>query len=121
MTEKNFKVKDSGKRQEYKSGMRRDIQEDKPRYEFIWPEGLQRLAVHLAKGAKKYGDRNWQLANSDEEIQRFKGSAQRHFHQWVNGWDPEEDHMSAVIFNMFAAEYTKKKIEKAGKKVTPEW
>ncbi len=110
MAKDKYVVKDSGERQTYPSQMVRDLQEGKPRYEFIWPEGLRRLAIHLTKGAEKYGDFNWALANSQEEINRFKSSAMRHFMQWMNDWDMEEDHLSATIFNMFAADYTKDKL-----------
>lgn len=51
----DFIVKDSGKRQEYDSGMVRDTQEDKPNYNLIDKDFLLRLANHLTKGAIKYG------------------------------------------------------------------
>src|SRR3954467_14165352 len=67
-------TKDSGQRVDYPSGMRRDIQDGKPRFALIFPEGvpyeeqlLTRFAGLLARGAEKYGDNNWQLANSKEE------------------------------------------------------
>lgn len=101
-----FIVKDSGVRQDYPSGMRRDTQEDKPDYTLIERGFLTRVAMHLVKGAKKYGRNNWQLANSQEEIERFQASAMRHLVQWLNG-EVEEDHMAAVVFNLMACEYTK--------------
>jgi hypothetical protein len=104
-----FKVKDSGKRQEYKSGMVRDTQDDKPDYTLIDMTFLKRLAAHMTKGAKKYGRRNWQNANSEEELERFKSSALRHMMQWLAG-EEEEDHMAAVAFNLAAAEYVKEKL-----------
>ena len=98
---KSYETKDSGKRVDYKSGMRRDTQENKPRYDLIYLPGLKRLAELYQRGAVKYGDRNWQLANSKEEYIRFKASAFRHFIQAMNNED-DEDHKSAVIFNLFA-------------------
>lgn len=105
-----FIVKDSGKRQEYESGMVRDTQEDKPNYNLIDKDFLRRLADHLTKGAIKYGRDNWRKANSPEEMQRFQDSAFRHMMQWMNG-ETDEDHMAAVAFNMAAACYVKKRLE----------
>ena len=102
-------VKNSGKRENYKSGMVRDTQDSKPDYTLIDQSGLERVALHLVKGAEKYGRGNWRLANSEQELNRFKSSALRHIYQWLRG-DEDEDHMAAVVFNLFAAEYVKGKL-----------
>ena len=60
----------------------------------------------MTRGAEKYGRRNWQVANSQEELERFKASAFRHFVQWMAG-EEDEDHMAAVMFNLNAAEHVK--------------
>lgn len=105
-----FVVKDSGQRQDYASGMRRDVEDGKADYELVFDGPLiDRLAEHLTKGAKKYGRKNWQNANSQEELERFRRSAIRHFRQWLRG-DMDEDHFAAVVFNLNAAEYVKEKI-----------
>lgn len=96
-----YETKDSGQRMDYPSGMRRDIQTGKPRYDLIPLMPLRRLADLYTRGAEKYGDSNWQLANSDEELQRFKGSALRHMYQWLEG-DHSEDHAIATCWNIFA-------------------
>lgn len=96
-----FETKDSGAREEYASGMVRDTVAGKPRYDLIALAPLKRLAELYARGAEKYGDRNWQLANSPEEMQRFRGSAFRHFVQWLNG-EVDEDHAIAAVWNIFA-------------------
>jgi hypothetical protein len=106
MASNQFLVKDSGERKLYPSGMNRDTQEGKPNYNLIDKEFLKRLATHLTKGAVKYGRDNWRKANSQEELERFQDSALRHMMQWLDG-DIDEDHMSAVVFNLFAAEYVK--------------
>lgn len=106
----SYVTKDSGKRQNYKSGMRRDTQEGKPRYDLIWRPGLKRYAELLARGAEKYGENNWQLANSEEELNRFKQSAFRHFMQWLEG-EIDEDHGSAVKFNIDAADMVREKLD----------
>ena len=115
----NFETKDSGERQEYSSGMRRDVQRSKPRFDLLLTDGLPyedqfltRLAGLLSRGAEKYGERNWQLANSREELERFKASALRHMTQWACG-ERDEDHAAAVAFNLMAFEYVKWKLENA--------
>lgn len=102
---KHFITKDSGKRIDYPSGFRRDTTDGKPRYDLIPGPMLKRLAGIYGRGAKKYGDNNWLRANpdSDEEMNRFKQSAWRHFVAWANGED-DEDHAMAVVFNIFAWE-----------------
>jgi hypothetical protein len=111
-----FITKDSGKRIDYKSGMRRDVDDNKPRYDLIIPLGwkdhmLKRWANLLQRGMAKYGYRNWELANSEEEYIRFKASAFRHFIQWFEG-EEDEDHAAAVMFNINAAEFVKSKLKK---------
>ena len=111
---KKFVTKDSGKRQDYESGMRRDIQEGKPRYDLVVPLAmedhmLKRWASLLERGMAKYGYRNWELANSVEEMVRFQASAFRHFIQWTEGQE-DEDHAAAVFFNIQAYEYVKEKL-----------
>jgi hypothetical protein len=107
---KEYITKDSGKRQDYASGMRRDLQAGKPRYDLIPIPMLTRLAGLYERGAVKYGDCNWMLANSEEELNRFKASAMRHMFQWANGED-DEDHASAIVFNVFAYETIREKME----------
>lgn len=109
-TRDDFVVKDSGVRQEYESGMRRDTQEGKPRYSLLPMPMLTRWAMHMTKGAEKYGAHNWQLANSEEELDRFKDSAFRHLIQWLSG-ETDEDHASAILFNVAAAEHVRSKLD----------
>lgn len=105
-----FGLKDSGKREEYASGMRRDTQEGKPMYSLIDADMLRRWADHMTKGAAKYGRNNWRLARSAEELERFKDSAFRHFMQWLAG-EIDEDHAAAVIFNLAAASYVERRLD----------
>ncbi len=107
---KTFITKDSGKRKDYESGMRRDVDEGKPRYDLCYIPLLKRWAELMARGAEKYGDRNWEKANSKEEIERFKASAFRHFIQWFNGED-DEDHAAAILFNVGAKELVEEKLK----------
>ena len=104
-----FVTKDSGIRQEYESGMRRDTQEGKPDYTLIDPAMLRRWAELMTRGAEKYGRRNWEKACSEEELERFEASAMRHAYQWLAG-EVDEDHAAAVLFNVAAAEYVKRRL-----------
>ena len=106
----SFETKDSGKRETSKTGMMRDTQDDKPRYDLIWRPGLKRFAELMARGSVKYGDRNWEKAATQEELERFRAAANRHFEAWFQG-DTDEDHMASTIFNLFGAEYVKGKLK----------
>jgi len=108
-TQTEFEVKDSGKRQEYASGMRRDTQEGKPDYTLVNEAAFTRWAMHMTIASAKYGRGNYLLADSPEELDRFKASAYRHMVQWQRG-DVDEDHMAAVMFNLAAAEMVKRKL-----------
>jgi len=102
-------TKDSGVRAEYPSGMVRDTDKGKPRYDLIPIPILKRWAELAARGAEKYGDNNWMKANSQEELFRFAASALRHMFQWLDG-DDDEDHAAAVLWNVAAAEIIKEKL-----------
>lgn len=105
---KQFVTKDSGKRIDYASGMRRDTQEGKPDYTLIYQPILYRWAALMTRGADKYGRHNWTKANSEEEMERFYASLFRHFMQYLNG-DEDEDHLAACCFNFGCIEYLKSK------------
>lgn len=112
---KKFKTKDSGKRKEFKSGMVRDTNDDKPMYILCYQPMLKRWAELMTRGAKKYGINNWMLASGQEELDRFKDSALRHMYQYLEG-DESEDHAAAVFFNLSGAEYVKTKLKYNGRK-----
>lgn len=108
---KTFITKDSGERQEFKSGMKRDVTTGK----ILWhltASGpmLKRWAELLTRGAEKYDANNWMKADGNEELNRFKESAFRHFMQWYLN-EIDEDHGAAVIFNINGAEYVKDKLK----------
>src|ERR1700691_4967684 len=95
-----YQTKDSGQRQEFSTGMMRDTQNAKPRYDLVdWPM-IKRWAELMERGAKKYGEHNWKKASTQEELDRFKASALRHLVQWFNQDDTLEDHAAAVYFNV---------------------
>ncbi len=106
-------LKDSGNRLHFDSGMVRDVDDTKPAFDLVIPEGipydelmLTRWAELLRKGAIKYSRRNWEKANSIEELERAKASAFRHFIQWFSG-ETDEDHAAAVFFNINEVETIK--------------
>lgn len=108
-----FEVKDSGKREQYTSGMVRDTVDGKTNYALVYDGPmLRRWAEHITKAAMtKYGKRNWMKASGEPELERFRESAARHFAQWMAG-ETDEDHAAAVIFNLNGYEYLKDKLEK---------
>jgi len=119
---KKFITKDSGARQDYASGMRRDLQIGKPNFNLINPKFLKfdetmiyRWAMLMTRGAEKYGERNWEKADSEEEMERFKSSAFRHMMQWLAG-EEDEDHAAAVLFNINCFESIKVKLNSEDKK-----
>ena len=104
-----FVVKDSGERRSFDSGMVRDTNAGKTLWHLITAGPLaRRLAVHLTKGAVKYGPNNWLKATGQEEHDRFRESAFRHFMQWYYD-ETDEDHFSATVFNMNGTEYVREK------------
>lgn len=107
---KTFVTKDSGKREQYDSGMVRDTQDGKPRYDLIPHIPLRRLADLYARGAEKYGEGNWMKAAGPEEMQRFKASAFRHFMQALQG-ERDEDHYTAAVWNLFAIMWLEDKLQ----------
>lgn len=115
-TRAHWTTKDSGDRVTYPSSMQRDTNDGKPRFDLMIPQGvryadqmLTRFAELLARGAKKYNDRNWEKADSEAELERFRESAFRHLMQWLCG-ETDEDHVAAVMFNLLAHESTKTKL-----------
>lgn len=91
-------VKDSGQRQEWETGSRRDTRDGKGRYDLIPPYFIKRLARHLENGAAKYGDRNWELG---QPLSRYLDSGLRHTFCLLDG-ETDEDHAAAAVWNLMA-------------------
>lgn len=115
----NFQTKDSGERVQFQTGMHRDTNTGKALFHLMFPLGvpykeqmLTRLAELYGRGAQKYAARNWELARTREELERFKESAFRHFVQWLTG-ETDEDHAAAVLFNVIGAEYVEFRLRQA--------
>lgn len=112
----DFITKDSGERAQFESGMQRDTEAGKPRFDLMLPldvpydeQMITRLAALYGRGAVKYDDRNWEQADSAEEMARMKSSAFRHFMQWIAG-EADEDHAAGTMFNIIAFETTAYKV-----------
>jgi len=92
------KVNDSGKRQEFVTGSKRDTREGKGRFDLIPTYPLRRLARHYQNGAEKYGDKNWERG---QPLSRYLDSCMRHLIGVLEGLT-DEDHASACAWNMFS-------------------
>jgi hypothetical protein len=104
--------------QQHASGMRREAHGNRPRPDLLvfqclnyQEQPLVRLAAHMTKGAIKYAPRNFEQAYTDEEAERAQASASRHFVQWLAG-ETDEDHASAVVFNIWEYEMIRRKMER---------
>ncbi len=125
-----FVVEDSGKHQEFESGMMRDTSEDKTDHRIInYGPMKNRWINHLNTARVKYADiapgvPNWTVGNSIAEFDRYLESAERHFAIWAAArraeltyWGLEgefipiesvEDEAAAVFFNINGAEHVRK-------------
>ena len=94
--EPKFEVKDSGHRQEFATGARRDTQEGKGRFDLLPCHAITRLATHFENGSKKYGDDNWRKGIP---LNRYLDSAFRHLYEFMDG-QRDEDHAIAAAWNI---------------------
>jgi hypothetical protein len=88
-------MKDSGKRQNFKTGAVRDAAENKPRPDLISPYADEREGEWMRLGAEKYAERNWEQGIP---ISRCIASLRRHLMAYMMG-KTDEDHMAAVRTN----------------------
>lgn len=101
------KVLDSGARQEFDTGSRRDTRDGKGRFDLLPPYAIFRLARHYENGSTKYGDRNWEKG---QPLGRYLDSAMRHLFKFLAGFR-DEDHIAACAWNCLAIIETQKRIE----------
>ena len=107
MNEKKFIVKDSGERQKFETGAQRDVQSGKGRFDLLPCHAVTRLAQLFENGAVKYGDDNWRKGMP---LNRYLDSALRHLIKFMDG-QRDEDHATAVIWNMMCLVESQKIIE----------
>lgn len=94
--EMNMEIKDSGNREEFKSGAVRDMQEGKGRCDLLPSNALIRLSKHFEAGAKKYGIGNWVKGLPKYS---YISSAMRHLLKYKDDQD-DEDHLAACAWNI---------------------
>lgn len=94
-----FVTKDSGARQEFSTGSRRDIAVGKGRYYQLPPFAIRRLAQLTERGEQKYGAFNYRRG---QPVSRFLDSGIRHAFQYLEG-DRSEDHLIACAWNILCA------------------
>jgi hypothetical protein len=100
-------VKDSGKREEFNTGSKRDSRNGKGRFDLLPFYAIQRLARVYENGAIKYGENNWRLG---QPCSRYLDSALRHLMKAGGGWK-DEDHFAQAMWNIAAIIETQKMIE----------
>jgi hypothetical protein len=103
-----FVTKDSGQRQEFETGSRRDLRDGKGRYDLLPVAALRRLAGVYERGAAKYGDRNWEKG---QPLMRYIDSALRHIIDGLVAGEPTEDHAAQAAWNLLAYIHTSEMIE----------
>lgn len=88
-------IKDSGVRVEHSTGAVRDSAAGRGRPDLISPIFMERLALHLERGAAKYAERNWEKGLP---VCRMFASLMRHTWLAFQG-SRDEDHLAAVACN----------------------
>lgn len=101
-------VKDSGKRQEFKTGSKRDTRDGKGRFDLLPYQALFEIARIFEEGAKKYGDSNWKKG---QPLSRYLDSAMRHGFKVLGGWK-DENHAAMASWNWIAFIETRDMIAK---------
>ena len=103
-----FSLRDSGERAKFETGAQRDVETGKPRVsdvlEYLPLECLERTADQYIRGAKKYDKDNWKKGIPTS---RYLSSALRHLYMYLTG-DRVEDHLAAVVFNVFGIMWNEK-------------
>jgi len=110
-------LKDSGQRQEFSTGARRDTDENKPRYSLVPPRVLKRVVMIFTLGAIKYGDHNYQKGMP---YSRYLDSAGRHIEQFRDG-EEDEDHLAQACWNLMAIMFHQEYGPEGLDDVTPLW
>lgn len=103
-----MKLHDSGKREIFSTGSRRDTREGKGRFDLLPAYAISRLAKHYENGAAKYGDRNWELG---QPLTRYIDSALRHIFKYMDGYR-DEDHLIAAVWNLLGYVQTEERIKR---------
>jgi len=89
-------IKDSGERQEFSTGARRDTQGGKGRYDLLPFHAIERLSKIFEGGALKYGPENHRKGIP---MRRYLDSALRHLCKAAQG-QRDEDHFAMAVWNI---------------------
>jgi hypothetical protein len=100
-------ILDSGKRENFSTGSKRDSRDGKGRFDLLPCRALMKLAQHYEKGSKKYGDRNWEKG---QPVSRYFDSALRHTFKYLQG-RRDEPHLIAAAWNLLCAIDTEERIK----------
>jgi hypothetical protein len=100
-------IKDSGQRENFLTGSKRDIRTGKGRFDLLPFYAIFRLSRIYEEGAVKYGENNWRLG---QPCSRYLDSAIRHLLKAASGWQ-DEDHFAQAMWNIAAILETQKMIE----------
>lgn len=100
----------------FEGGGWRESNADRPRFDLLWTrtqdyawQMLTRDAAWFAKGAQKYGDRNWEQFYTEEALARCEASLGRHYAMFMAG-DRHEDHAAAIRANVQFIEYIREQL-----------
>lgn len=96
MSEEAAGLSQSGSKQEFATGSRRDASGGKPMPDLISPFFKMRVGHHLMAGAIWYGKHNWSKGQPNS---RYRESLERHLTAADMGMT-DEDHLSAAAFNI---------------------
>lgn len=102
------RLQDSGTRQDFSTGARRDIQENKGRYDLLPPAAIFAVARVFEEGAKKYTARNFEKGIP---LCRYIDSGLRHIFKHLEG-HRDEPHMAQAAWNLLAYIHTATMIER---------
>jgi len=101
-----MKIKDSGKRTNFKTGAVRDGQDGKGRMDLLPVSALIEVAKIFEEGGKKYAPRNWEKGIN---LSRFMDSGLRHAMKHLRG-DRDEPHLAMAAWNFLCCLDTQERI-----------
>lgn len=99
---KALDLKDSGKREEFKSGAVRDTATGKPLLELVPGWAYLAYGWIMEAGARKYAARNWEKGMP---MSRYLSSAKRHIELYLMGYR-DEPHLWQAFWNIGGAIHT---------------
>jgi hypothetical protein len=103
----NQTIKDSGNRENFSTGSKRDTREGKGRFDLLPVMAITRLAKWFELGSIKYGDNNWKKG---QPLSRYMDSALRHAFKYLGG-HRDEDHLIAACWNLMCLAETEEMIQ----------